>query len=124
MPANPTPTPASGVLMLQRFADVSIVEFMQSSLLDQGTIQKISDELLSVIERMGHPKLIINFENVSAVSSSMLGVLINAQKKARAGGGEVRLSKLPKSISELFRITRLDKMFKIYEHPDKAMVNF
>ncbi len=116
--------PTSGALMLQRFADVYIVEFMQSSLLDQATIQKISDEINGVVERMGHPKLIISFENVTHVSSSMLGVLINTQKKARAAHGEVRLAKLPPSIDELFKITNLNKMFKIFENADKAMVKF
>jgi anti-anti-sigma factor len=116
--------PSSGVLMLQRFADVYIVEFMQSSLLDQATIQKISDELNSVVERMGHPKLIISFENVIHVSSSMLGVLINVQKKAKGGGGEVRLAKLPPTITELFKVTNLNKMFAIFDNADKAMVKF
>lgn len=116
--------PSSGVLMLQRFADVYIIEFMQSSLLDQATIQKVSDELDAVVAKMGHPKLIISFENVMHVSSSMLGVLINTHKKAKAEGGEVRLAKLPPSIDELFKITNLNRMFKIFDNADKAMVKF
>lgn len=119
---NPPATHAA--MMLQRFADAYIVEFMQSSITDQATIARIGDDLLKLIEGMGHPRVVVSFENVHNISSAMLGALISAQKKAKAGGGEVRLAALTPTLQELFRITALNKVFKIYDTTEKAMVKF
>ena len=45
-------------------------------------------------------------------------------KKAKAAGGKVRFCSIRADILEVFKITRLDKLFTIKENKDKALEGF
>lgn len=115
--------PNSG-LMVQKTGDVHVVEFLDSSILDQANIERIHAELRGLVEKAGHPKFVISFENVSFISSAVLGVLLSLQKTIKKAGGELRLSHIGPKIGEVFRITNLDKVVKVYATTDEALVKF
>lgn len=117
------PDPNAG-LMVQKTGDVHIVEFLESSLLDQGNIEQIHAELRSLVEAAAVPKFVISFENVGFISSAVLGVLMSLNKKIQAAHGELRLANISPRILEVFKITRLDKIVKIYKTTDDALVKF
>ena len=52
----------------------------------------------------------VDFSRVTFVDSSGLGVLIGAQRRARAGGGDVVVTNLKSSLRTVFDLTGLDKM--------------
>jgi anti-sigma B factor antagonist len=116
--------PIESPLLLQRMGDVIIIEFTESSILDQSKIDRLHQEMQTIIEKSGLPKLILSFENVQHISSAMLGVLMSLNKQVKAMGGEMRLAAISSSIMEVFKITRLDKLLKIYRSTDQAMVKF
>ena len=115
--------PSSSTLLIQRMGDVRIVEFTDTAILDQGRIEQIHQELQAMTQ-IGVPKLILSFENVQYISSAMLGVLMSTNKQAKAAGGELRLAAINTEIHEVFKLTRLDRMLKIYRSTDQAMVKF
>jgi anti-sigma B factor antagonist len=114
---------ASG-LMVQRLADIYIIEFLEKNVLDQVSIERMKQELIGLVEKSGHPKFIISFENVTHISSAMLGVLMVLNKRIRQEKGELRLAAIGPQIMEVFKLTRLDKALSIYNDIDKAMVKF
>ncbi len=116
--------PSQSALLLQRMGDVRIVEFTESAILDQSKIDRIHQELQSVVEASGVPKIILSFENVQHISSAMLGVLMSLNKQIKAKDGELRLACISSSIMEVFKLTRLDKLLRIYRSTDQAMVKF
>lgn len=118
------PSPNDSALLVQRMDDVRIIEFTDTAILDQFRIDRIHDELRAIVEKSGVPKIILSFENVQNISSAMLGVLMSLNKQVAAAGGEMRLAEISKNIAEVFSITRLDKMLKIYKSTDQAMVKF
>jgi anti-sigma B factor antagonist len=116
--------PIDSPLLLQRMGDVIIIEFTDKAILDQSKIDRLHQEMQSVIEKSGLPKIILSFENVQNISSAMLGVLMSLNKQIKSMGGEMRLAAISNSIMEVFKLTRLDKLLKIYRSTDQAMVKF
>ena len=92
---------------------ITNVEFVESNILDELCIRRIGDELAAVIERKGCPRIVLNFENVNALSSSALGMLITVNTKIADKKGKLALASLEGPIRDVFRITKLDKAFSI-----------
>ena len=55
----------------------------------------------------------IDFSNVKFLTSSVLGLLIRISKKVYEAEGKLRLCSIAPKILEVFKITRLDKIFEI-----------
>lgn len=55
----------------------------------------------------------INCKNLSYIDSTGLGALIAVLKKSKEFGGEIYLQNVKPSLSKLFKITNLDKVFII-----------
>ena len=111
----------SGALMVQRIGEVHIIEFMETNILDQIVIERIKEQMLGVIEKAGHPKILISFENVKHISSAMLGTLMAVNKAVKSAKGELRLSSIDKNLMEFFKLARLDKVLKIYKTSQAAL---
>jgi anti-anti-sigma factor len=113
-----------GPLMIRRFNDISIVEFMDTTILDTTKIERIRAELDGLADKMGYPKIVLSFDGVTHLASAMLGVLMSVNKKVGTMKGQLRLTHLSPMIMEVVRITKLDKVLKIYESTDKAVEKF
>lgn len=116
--------PDSKMLAVTRQGDVYVIEFMITSLLDRLSIETIGREIEQLVAKSGHPKFVINFSNINQVSSSMLGVLIALNTQTKNMHGELRLAAIPTSIMQVFQLTRLDKLFKIYDSTHAAVTKF
>ena len=115
---------STGALMVQRMVDVQVIEFLEARILDQLMIDKIKNEILAMVEEAGLPKFVISFENVKYISSAVLGMLMTVNKHVLAKKGELRLAAIDQSLMEVFTLTRLDKILKIYKTTDDAMRKF
>jgi len=115
--------PASPVA-IQSISNIKIVEFTVPQILDQLVIDRAQDELTAVIDKAGQPKMIISFEGVGGISSSMLGTLITLNNKITAMKGELRLAHIDPQLMTVFKITNLHKLLKIYKTTDEALKKF
>jgi anti-sigma B factor antagonist len=111
-------------LMVQRDREIIRVEFLDRNILEEAAIQQIGDEISQLIEQSANPKLLISFENVEHLSSAALGTLITVNNKVRQKGGQLRLSNIDPQIYEVFVITKLNKLFQIYDDAEKAVSSF
>ena len=105
-------------------SDITKVVFKDRNILEETAIQQIGDELTTLIDASSNPKLLLNFLNVEHLSSAALGTLITVNNKVRQKGGQLRLSNIDKQIYEVFKITKLDKLFQIYDDEPKALGSF
>ena len=69
-------------------------------------------------------KIVINLSDVSYVDSSGLATLVELLKKTKIYGGKLRLSNLSAKVKSLFEITKLEKLFEIFETVEEANTNF
>jgi anti-anti-sigma factor len=58
--------------------------------------------------------ILIDFQDVTFMDSSGLGVLVLALKNARTAGCELFLCSINEQIKMLFELTSMDQVFKIY----------
>ncbi len=115
-------TPSDSLLRIMKQNNVAVVRFATSRILDQSNVQQLGDELDRLTEDYDLDKIVINFENVTYMSSAVMGKLVSLLKKVKSGGGELKLCNIEESIYEIFEIMRFDKMFDIYENEDDAVI--
>ena len=100
---------------------ITEVEILDEEILDEIAISKLAETLFSLIEEQEAIRLLLSFSRVRHLSSSALGVLIRIHKRISESGGELRLCCIGATIYEIFKITKLDKVFEIYEDKGEAV---
>lgn len=110
-------------LKIEQVGDVTVVHFLDKRILDEPTIQAIAEQLFSLVDQDGRRCLLLNFTNVEYMSSAALGKLINLHKKLTALQGKLAMCKVIPQIYEVFAITKLDKIFKIFPDEDGALAS-
>lgn len=111
-------------LRIQHDSGVTRVEFLDRNILDEANIQKIGEELATVTDGAGSPRLLISFANVDHLSSAALGMLITINNRIRSKGGQLRLADIDPQIYEVFVITRLNQLFDIHDTAAEAFSSF
>ncbi len=111
-------------LFLEPRGDVTIVSFMDKKILDEANIQEIGDELTRLVTKDHRIKLLLNFENVEYLSSAALGKLISLHKRVREHNGQLKLCGIRPEIYEVFKITKLNLLFEIYDDEELALKTF
>src|SRR5438309_2158113 len=104
--------------------DITVVNFIDRKILDEQNIQKIGEDLFSLVEELGRKKILLNFSNVEYLSSAALGKFISLNKKVGAAGGKLVMCNINDEIFEVFEITKLDRLFNIQKDEQTALQAF
>ncbi len=89
-------------------ATLTVIELTQ----DDGVFQLT--ELLDDLEQTGAKNFVLDVGNVQYMDSSCLGCLVEAlNRMASADGGQIALVNADHSVQYLFRMTQLDRVFRI-----------
>lgn len=111
-------------LEVEDIGEVTVVNFVDRKILDEQNIQKIGEDLFSLVDDQGKAKILLNFGNVEYLSSAALGKFITLNKKVQAAGGKLILCNIDPQIYEVFEITRLNKLFNIQKEEQAALQAF
>jgi len=103
---------------------VKVVEFSDRKILEELSIAEIGDELTRLVDENSRVKLLVSFRNVEHLSSAALGMLIKLNKQVSEAKGQLRLSDISPQIYEVFKITRLNKLFDIHETAARALASY
>ena len=103
---------------------IRVVEFTDRKILDELSIHEIGEELGRIIDESNDVKMLLSFKNVDHLSSAALGMLINLNKQVAAKGGALKLSDISPQIFEVFKITRLNRLFNIHPTMADAIADF
>ena len=87
-------------------------------------MNRLGERLSELADSEPNPKLLLDFSNVEHLSSAALGVLIKLNRQVADAGGRLKLSDISPPIFEVFRITRLNKLFDIHETTGRALEDF
>jgi anti-sigma B factor antagonist len=87
-------------------------------------VMELLDLLDNAVEDGAIGRLLINFDRIQQVSSAALGKLVKLIGRAQAVRGRLKLCSLHPDLRQVFRITRLDRIFEIYETEDEALAAF
>jgi anti-sigma B factor antagonist len=68
--------------------------------------------------------LVLNLSRMRVVSSMLLGMLVVLYRRMLAANGAVKLCGLRADTRDVFRTTKLDRVFEIYEDEQTALNSF
>lgn len=111
-------------IVTELYKDVVCVFFQQTAILDEVHIRAIGDELTGVVAAGAGGKYLLNFEGVDYLSSAMLGKLIALHKKTKSEHSRLSFCCIKPQIFDVFKVTKLDKVFDIYPDQAKALEAF
>jgi len=117
-------TSATSRLRVSESDGITRVEFVDRNILDEANIQQIGAEITRIVDSKTSPKVLISFTNVDHLSSAALGTLITINNRVRSKDGQLRLANIDPQIHEVFKITKLDKLFQIHEDTQQALASF
>ncbi|MEM7457733.1 MAG: STAS domain-containing protein [Planctomycetota bacterium] len=108
-------------LLTRHSEDILIAYFQDVRIIDETRIQALGQELSDLINNSDNRKIVLNFQNVSFMSSAMIGKLIQFGKKCEAAKVELRLCNINDNVEEVFKLMKLEKVFQIDKDEEKAV---
>jgi anti-sigma B factor antagonist len=117
-------TEAQANLNVRKQDDIRIVQFEDRKILEELTINTIGERLSELADADSTPKILLDFRKVEHLSSAALGMLITLNKQIAERKGRLVLANIHPQIFEVFKITRLNKLFNIQNTMDDAMQQF
>ena len=111
-------------LVSQTNRDVLVVYFTDANLVSAAQVEAAGAGLLDMMNRAEHRKLLLNFQVVRAMSSSMLGKLLGLRKQCVANKIDLKLCNICDDIMEVFKVTKLHKVFDIRDDEAAALKAF
>lgn len=104
--------------------NAAVVTLTDQKILEEIEIHALENSIIPLVERKQGINLVLDFSRVEFLSSSALGLLIRVSKKIYESNGQLRLCAISDSIMQVFRITRLDKIFMILPDCQQALDSF
>ena len=98
-----------------------VITLLTPQLLEDAEIASLEQSLLQMIKEANIVNFVLNFENVNFLSSAVLRVLIKVNAAVSERQGKLRLCEIAPKILEVFKITRLNKIFDIRADVDAAV---
>ncbi|MBF0406575.1 MAG: STAS domain-containing protein [Candidatus Riflebacteria bacterium] len=87
------------------------------------TVNQFKERIDQLIDE-GKNRLIMDFQEINYLNSMGLGVVAAALKKVKKNKGDLKLVKLSPAVQELFELTRLTKVFEIFDSDEEAVKGF
>jgi anti-sigma B factor antagonist len=104
---------------------IKVVRFQDHQLFDERTVREIADQIAEALPNDGSPiRLVVDFSEVSLISSTFLSKLILLQRRIDATRGKLRLCEMTPIIQQVFRTSNLDRLFKIDRDQRTAIDSF
>jgi len=91
--------------------------------LDALSVPEFEDDLRSQLSQ-GSAHIIVNFQDVTYISSSGLRALLTARRIAKNQGGDVKLCQLSLRVYEIFEMVGFTQVFGIYDSLEAAQAAF
>ena len=105
--------------------DVLAVKFVSGKLLDETIIQQVGSELITIASDANEgQKILLSFDGVDFMSSAMLGRLVQFLKKCKQQGAQLKVCSISPDIFEIFKLTKLNKLFDVQKDGKTAMESF
>jgi len=74
--------------------------------------------------KSGEKKIIIDFSSVPYIDSSGLATLIELFQRLKKTDGKLRICNMSEKVRNVFEVTKLHKLFEIYDSRDLALEGF
>lgn len=111
-------------LLTRNQDDILVAYFQDVRIIDESRINNLGKEMMELVTSGSHNRIILNFQNVSFMSSAMIGKLILFGKKCKTTKIQLRLCNINENVQEVFDLMKLEKVFQVVENEEKAIESF
>ena len=102
----------------QRIDDVLVAKVLESRI-SADVAAPFKQALIEYVNR-GNRRLVLDLSQVTFIDSSGLGALIGSLK-AIGDDGELALCGARETVANMFKLTRMNKVFRMFENPNEAV---
>jgi anti-sigma B factor antagonist len=100
------------------------VQIQDERLVDPAQLNRLFDDLNAALSKSTEDRVIVDFTAVGFMASSALGKLVQLNKKAAEYKAKLKLCGIDPQIYEVFKITKLHKVFDIEADEAAARKSF
>lgn len=124
IPAKDAPCPHCGELLWfvrKMPGDAVILTFLPGLMTGSESVERI-DEVVSAIGDC--PRVVLNLSHLHFVASMFLGMLVVLHKRVVSAKGTLKICGVQPEALTVFKLTKLDTVFAIYEDERSALRSF
>ena len=88
------------------------------------TVIDFKTYLFDLIKNNKETKVVIDLSNVEFADSSFLGAIVSGLKKITAVKGDIKIIGLQSPVRAMFELTRLYKVFEIFDNKDDVLNSY
>ena len=102
---------------------IAVLLTLNEERLDAHNSGELKSQMLKLFEQ-GKNNLVVDMQAVRFVDSSGLGALVSGFKNASSRNGSLKLTGLQLQVKSMFELTRLHRVFEIYNDAEEALGSF
>ena len=95
-------------------ADSQIVKLNGNCLLDEDHIRDVGSELYRAVATAESEYFVVNMSNVKAISTMMIGQLVNVRNRCEKANLKFRVCDLEPAVAESLKIMNLSELLSVY----------
>ena len=103
---------------------VAVISITTHYLQAEDLIEAVGSELLELVEKWECTKVLLTFDGVRLVSSSMLAQVLRLHKRLAKTKGRVRICGLNPTLRDVLRASQLDRLLEVYDDDKAALAKF
>jgi|GEM_PF-3320119 len=105
---------------ISRYGAVAVIR-LKNLMQNQDAVGELKKRLRHLIEGTDRPRIVLDMEEVSSISSLMLGVIMALNLRIRRQRGQLRLCNLSPDIQVAFALVKIDSIIPIDSDVDDAV---
>lgn len=111
-------------LQLTFLHGVAIIHITTPYLQTEDLTEAVGSELIGLVEKWECTKVLLTFDGVRFVSSSMLAQVLKLHKRLAKTKGHVRICGLNPTLRDVLRASQLDRLLEVYDDDKSALAKF
>ena len=104
--------PRNRIAEVEMVGDVAVATMTVTELSQDEGAEQLADLLLELAET-GAKHFVLDVQNVQFMDTTCLGCLVQALNRLAVNGGQIAVASPNHSVHYVFRLTRLDRVFRI-----------
>ena len=109
-------------IRVEQIGSAIVVRFVESDLSGMAMAESIGIELSHAIAQFAPSRLIIDFDGVKLIASSVIGTLLNVRKRLTQQDSVLLLCRVPVPIREVYRTLNLEgRMLRVFPTVEEAI---
>lgn len=109
---------------VQLIDGVQVVHLQGRGIVTEQNVMRVLERVRDLVHARGCDRLLLDFEGVNYLSSTILARLINLARFADDHHARLKLCGLRPDVEDIFRITRLEGFFEMHPSQDGALAAF